>query len=249
MTASAAVFSSSGSSPPDSSPLQTLLASGQAIQVTEVDISNGNVPPAKQPALPAEPTYTLSMDVFIEKVKAGGARNLIENTTISPEWLGNPATGPNQGITRRPMVYVNGDGSWAPQNAICAEHFDRTNHQQAACTPAAPVGTYFNFIMTVDNAVKKITTYINGVEKSNHVSTDYFTWSARNNWVLGNPSFFQTAADGALKVKNVYLFPKVLSSTEMGLLQQSTGTTSTYIVQPESPSIAPFGKSGYMTSY
>jgi Concanavalin A-like lectin/glucanases superfamily len=231
-----------GTPSPLASPLSTLLASGQAIQVAERDISAGNVAPEKQPTLPSDPTYTLSMDVYIEKVSTS-LRNLIENTDINPEWLGNPATGSNAGTTRRPMVYVNGNGSWAPQNAICAEHFNSSNQQVGICTPAATTGSYFNFMMTVDNTAKKITTYINGVEKSNVVSGQSFTWAPTNNWILGNSSWGMKSSDGALKVKNVYLFPKVLSSTERSLLvtTSSPSTTSTFMNEP---AFLPFENSG-----
>jgi hypothetical protein len=235
-----------GSGTPDSgtpaaSPLETLLASGQAIQVSEVDISAGNVAPAnRNPTLPSTPTYTLSMDVFIAAT-ATTNRNLIHNTDARPEW---PATGPNAPVTRRPMIYVAGTvqaASWTGGNHICAEHLSSTNTQHGKCTSTpAPTGTYFNFMMVTDNQSKKITVYINGVNKGEStVAADVFSWSASNNWILGHPDFANVASQGALKVKNVYLFPKILTAAEMALL---TGNTSTYIPQPLSMGTSAYEK-------
>lgn len=231
---------------PSSTPLQTLLKSAQAIQVSEKDISAGNVAPTnRNPTLPTVPTYTLSMDVFIEK-GATSSRNLIENTDVAPDWLGNPATGANAGIIRRPMIYVAPSGvSWTGQNHICAEHFTTNNGQAGICTTEpAPLGAYFNLVMIADNSSKKLAVYINGANKGEAAASGNFSWSATNNWILGNPGYGHKTSDGALKVKNVYLFPKILTAAEIALVAGKSVPvdpidlqTSELILTPSNPDI------------
>ena len=208
---------------PVKTPKQTLLASGQAIQVTEADISTA--PPTFTPPTGIDTTkvsYTMTMDVNI--AQAGPSwRNIMNNG--DPDW-------PPGMVSRRPAVFITGTDA-APPNRIHIVHGSTGDQNVNIVTSfAATPGTYFNLTWVVDGG--KLTTYINGAKDSAGIVSGTFNWGTNawkwNAYNVQYPSRAENVA-GSVKVKNAYWFNKALSDADVAMLTTAS-TTSTYAPEP-----------------
>lgn len=212
--------SSGSGAAPAKSPKETLLASGQAIQVAEVEISTS--PPAftAPTGMSSNVSYSCSMDVNI--AQAGPSwRNIMNNG--DPDWP--PGT-----VSRRPAVFITGNDA-APPNRIHIVHGSTEDQNRNIVTAfAATPGTYFNITWVVDAG--KLTTYINGRKDTAGTVNGTFTWGTNawkwNAYLTQYPQRRENTA-GSVKVKNVYWFNKPLSDADVATL---TGTSG-FMSEPE----------------
>ena len=204
-------------------PKQTLLESGQAIQVAEAEISTA--PPAFTAPTgidTSKVSYSMSMDVLI--AQAGPSWRNIMNSG-DPDWP--PGT-----VSRRPAVFITGTDA-APPNRIHIVHGSTEDQNKNIVTSfAATPGTYFNLTWVVDGG--KLTTYINGTKDSAGTVSGTFNWGTPawkwNAYKTQYPSRAENVA-GSVKVKNAYWFNKALTDADVTTLT-TAGTTSTYVPQP-----------------
>lgn len=202
------------------SPRDTLLKSGQAIQVAEAEISTS--PPAftAPTGMSSNVSYSCSMDVNI--AQAGPSwRNIMNNG--DPDWP--PGT-----VSRRPAVFITGNDA-APPNRIHIVHGSTEDQNRNIVTAfAATPGTYFNLTWVVDAG--KLTTYINGRKDTAGTVNGTFTWGTNawkwNAYLTQYPQRRENTA-GSVKVKNVYWFNKPLSDADVSTL---TGTSG-FMSEPE----------------
>lgn len=208
------------------SPKDTLLASAQAIQVPEAEISTS--PPAftAPTGLSSNVSYTMTMDVQI--AQAGPSwRNILNNG--DPDWP--PGT-----VSRRPAVFITGNDA-APPNRIHIVHGSTEDQNRNIVTAfAATPGTYFNLTWVVDGG--KMTTYINGVKDAKGDVTGTFTWGTNawkwNAYLTQYPTRKENTAE-SVKVKNAYWFNKALSDADIATLTGAPApatTTSKYTPEP-----------------
>jgi len=208
------------------SPRATLLASGQAIQVAEAEISTA--PPTFTPPTgidTSKVSYTMTMDVKI--AQAGPSwRNIMNNG--DPDWP--PGT-----TARRPAVFITGTDA-GPANRIHIVHGSTEDQNKNIVTSfAATPGTYFNLTWVVDGG--KLTTYINGQKDSAGSVNGTFTWGTANAWKwkaykTQYPSRTENVA-GSVSVKNAYWFNKALTDADVTTLTAAS-TSSTYAPEPYS---------------
>ena len=190
------------------SPLQTLLASGQTLVQSALDVSQGPIPFSIVPTGLTTSTvaYTMSMDILIEK-SSGGWRCLLANQTT---------TEPIENIRRRPAVFISGadyrdsEGRVGP-NYIQVVHAVGTVNTSIITSAKAPEGRYFNLTWTVGNGI--LTTYLDGVVDRTGTVSGAFAWAPTNAWTW-RP---EGAKSGSLTVRNVYWFNKALSASEVAL--------------------------------
>ena len=202
------------------SPKDTLLKSGQAIQVAEAEISTS--PPAFTAPTgidTSKVSYSVTMDVNIAQAWPSW-RNIMNNG--DPDWP--PGT-----VSRRPAVFITGNDA-APANRIHIVHGSTEDQNKNIVTAfAATPGTYFNITWVVDAG--KLTTYINGQKDSTGTVNGTFTWGTNawkwNAYLTQYPQRTQNTS-GSVKVKNVYWFNKALSDGDVATL---TGT-SKYTPEP-----------------
>jgi len=207
-------------------PEQTLLASGQAIQVPEIDISTA--PPAFTAPTGIDTTkvsYSMSMDVNIAQTGPSW-RNIMNNGT-------HDCCDAN---SRRPAIFITGNDA-APPNRIHIVHGAKEdNNKNIVTTFAATLGTYFNVTWVVDGG--KLTTYINGVPDATGSVSGTFNWGTHTptwkwNQYLSEYTTRKENTQGPVKVKNVYWFNKALSPTEIKAIASPAGSgTSTYTPEP-----------------
>jgi hypothetical protein len=214
------------------SPKAALIATGQAIQVAEIDTQ-------PQPAftaptgivLSAPVSYTYSMDININGI--GSWRNIMHHG--------------GDDIDRKPALYLT------PANKLVVSHATNENWEMSANPSFTPViDTYFN--LTVVCTGGKLIAYINGVKDATGEVTGTFDWQGKHfTAARGTPpppatwkwsaykTYFPGNGDpsgrrdnvGPIKVKNVYWFNKGLTDAEVATLATpSTSTTSTFIPEP-----------------
>ena len=199
-------------SPAAVDPKAALLATGQAIQVAEADISTA--PPAFTAptglSTTGAVTYTMSMDVNIAQ-PATTWRNIMGH--------GDPDFG--TATSRRPAVFITGNDA-APPNRIHIVHgATEDNNKNIITTFAATAGTYFNLTWVVNSGT--LTTYINGSPDSTGSVSATFNWPSSdqpwrwNAYVAQYPSRAENAV-GAVKIKNAYWFNKALTAAEVTTL-------------------------------
>ena len=206
-------------------PKQTLLESGQAIQVAEAEISTA--PPTFTPPTgidTSKVSYSMTMDVQI--AQAGPSwRNIMNNGTHDC----------CDATSRRPAVFITGNDA-APPNRIHIVHgANEDNNKNIVTSFAATPGTYFNLTWVVDGG--KLTTYINGTKDSAGTVSATFNWGTpvQNTWnwnqYLKEYTTRTQNTAGSVKVKNVYWFNKPLTDADVTTLTTAS-TTSTYAPQP-----------------
>jgi hypothetical protein len=209
--------SSTGSGSPGPAvltPKQTLLASGQAIQVAEQTISV-----AAPPTITTQPTgitatgsFTLSIDINMAARLPTGLLRVI-GQGVHP---GNP------GLWLFPAD--SGD-VWI--------RFHVGNSALDLVTGTAPpvYNTYYNITAVYDAPTHTATLYYNGVSKSSSTAI------VPAGYVPPTPTDFgwnqQKLTTPTVKVKNTYWFNKALTAAEVATLTAtSSGTTSTYMPEP-----------------
>ena len=208
----AASASASASAAPgttaSATPLQTLIASGQTLVQSALDVSQGPMAFSIAPSGWSTSTvaYTMSLNILIEK-SSGGWRCLLANQTT---------TEPLENIRRRPAVFISGadyrdsEGRVGP-NYIQVVHAVGTVNTSIITSAKAPEGRYFNLTWTVGNGV--LTTYLNGVADRTGTVSGAFAWAPTNAWTWSP----EGAKSGSLTVRNVYWFNKALSASEVAL--------------------------------
>jgi hypothetical protein len=214
-TSSNASSNASSNTAPVVSPKAALIATGQAIQVAEVDTAAS--PPFTVPTgivLSAAPSYTFSMDVNVAQT--------------GPTWRVLMARGDGGGGDRRPTIFISGSdyGPGLPNRVHIIHKATEDLNRHIVTTFAATPGTYFNLTYVVTGG--KLTTYINGVKDAAGEVSGTFTWGTGTPpWQWGGSS------NGPIKVKNAYWFNKGLTDAEVTTLASpSSSTTSTFIPEP-----------------
>jgi hypothetical protein len=206
-------------------PKQTLLESGQAIQVAEVEISTA--PPTFTPPTgidTSKVSYTMTMDVNI--AQAGPSwRNIMNNGTHDC----------CDATSRRPAVFITGTDASPPNRIHIVHGANEDNNRNIVTSFAATPNTYFNLTWVVDGG--KLTTYINGAKDSAGTVNGTFNWGTPvqttwnwNQYLKEYTTRTQNTA-GSVKVKNVYWFNKPLSDADVTTLTTAS-TTSTYTPEP-----------------
>ena len=207
-------------------PKQTLLESGQAIQVAEAEISTA--PPAFTAPTgidTSKVSYSMSMDVLIAQTGPSW-RNIMNNGTHDC----------CDATSRRPAVFITGSDA-APPNRIHIVHgANEDNNKNIVTSFAATPGTYFNLTWVVDGG--KLTTYINGTKDSTGTVSGTFNWGTHtptwkwNQYLSEYTTRTQNTA-GSVKVKNAYWFNKALTDADVTTITAAS-TTSTYAPEPYS---------------
>jgi len=205
-------------------PKQTLLESGQAIQVAEAEISTA--PPAFTAPTgidTSKVSYSMSMDVLIAQTGPSW-RNIMNNGTHDC----------CDATSRRPAVFITGSDA-APPNRIHIVHgANEDNNKNIVTSFAATLGTYFNLTWVVDGG--KLTTYINGTKDSAGTVSATFNWGTHTptwkwNQYLSEYTTRTHNTAGSVKVKNAYWFNKALTDADVTTLTTAS-TTSTYAPEP-----------------
>ena len=207
-------------------PKQTLLESGQAIQVAEAEISTA--PPAFTAPTgidTSKVSYSMSMDVLIAQTGPSW-RNIMNNGTHDC----------CDATSRRPAVFITGSDA-APPNRIHIVHgANEDNNKNIVTSFAATLGRYFNLTWVVDGG--KLTTYINGTKDSTGTVSATFNWGTHtptwkwNQYLSEYTTRTQNTA-GSVKVKNAYWFNKALTDADVTTITAAS-TTSTYAPEPYS---------------
>lgn len=209
----AATTASDTPSPSPADPKAALLATGQAIQVAEKDISSAGtfsdwVTDTTRPV-----AYTISVFLNIEKT-SDGWRNLF-------------LRGNDDGADRHPGIFIN--------PSTTALHFrhgvkDDGNFGIDITATALTPGTYQHVAFVNDGLTLSV--YINGVKDANTkggiVPANPFIWTTGNTFKY----FTSGAANGYVKVKELYVFDKALTDSEIKTLSTGVSTTSTYSPEP-----------------
>lgn len=194
-------------------PRETLLASGQALQVEELKISEKPIPFTTKPTGidNTKVTYSMSLDIFlIMDLPLDGCCILSNNN--------KPDSLPIETTNRSPAVYLTQRGTGNRTVRIVHAISDNPNNKvftSMITDFSATLGTYFNLTFVIDNG--KGTAYINGVKDKTGEWSGAFTWSRATNEWTWNPN----RSTVSMNVKNVYWFNKALTADEVKLI----GTT------------------------
>jgi hypothetical protein len=225
--ASADISSTPSSAPAPADPKAALLATGQAIQAAEVDISTA--PPAftVPTGVPTSGAVSYSMTMDINIAQAGPSwRNIMNH--------GDPDAG--TATTRRPAIFITGNDP-APPNRIHIIHGStEDNNTNIVTTFAATPGTYFTLTLVVSAGT--MTTYINGTADATGTTSATFTWNDASQPWRWNAYLAQLPGraentSGTVKVKNAYWFNKALTAAEVTTLATAAASgTSTYRPEP-----------------
>ena len=199
-------------------PLQTLLASGQAIQVAELTITSSPKPviaAASQPTgITATGSFTLSTDISM--------------TTLPGQLLRVIGQGTNPG---NPALWLfpadAGGGGWFKF------HVGEANEALLTSGTTPPVyNTYYNITAVYDAPSTTATIYYNGVSKASSSTI------VPARYIPPTPTAFGWNPDNltapTVKVKNTYWFNKALTAAEVATLTgTSSGTTNSgYMPEP-----------------
>ena len=221
----ASVYESSGTPSPTTSTTpapatltakQTLLATGQAIQVAEKTISVATPPTiTTQPTgITATGSFTLSIDINV--------------SASVPDWVCVLGQGPHP---RHPGVWINNAG--VPGGIRF--------HMGAAAADYTSVftfGEYFNMTAVYNATTGTLTLYKNGVANgSTTVASGQYNPSTPTNFEWNQ----QKVTAPTIKVKNTYWFNKALTAAEVTTL----AGTSTYMPQPLTMGTSAYTKEMY----
>jgi hypothetical protein len=202
-------------------PLETLLASGQGLQVEELEISKNSIPFTKSPTGidTTKVTYSMSLDIYLTMDLPFSGCCILSNTN-------KPDSLPTGTTNRRPSVCISGRGT--SNRTVKIVHATEADTITNMITDfSATLGTYFNLTFVIDNG--KGVTYINGIKDKKGDWSGAFTWSTDKNEWTWNPN----KSDIAINVKNVYWFNKALTADEVKLIgTKQTSGTSTYVLPP-----------------
>ena len=232
----AAVYESSGGStapasggspapaPATLTPKQTLLNSGQAIQVAEQTISVATPPTiTTQPTgITATGSFTLSIDINMSTLPGQLVRVI------------------GQG------VHPSHPGLWLFPAGVAGDVWVRFHIGNSAVdlvTGTAPpvYNTYYNVTIVYNAPSTTATIYYNGVSKSSSTAI------VPAGYIPPTPTNFifnqENVTAPTIKVKNTYWFNKALTAAEVTTL---VGTTSTYMPQPLTMGTSAYTKEMYM---
>ena len=206
----------SGSSGPAAlTPKQTLLASGQAIQVAEQTISVATPPTiTTQPTgITATGSFTLSIDINMTTLPNGALLRVI-GQGVHP---GQPGL----------WLFPAGAGG----NVWLRFHVGNSAIDLVTDKTPPTYNTYYNITAVYDAPTRTATLYYNGVSKSSSTAID------PTGFAPPTPAMFgwnqQNLTAPTVKVKNTYWFNKALTAAEVSTLTgTSSGTTSTYMPEP-----------------
>ena len=204
---------------------QTLLATGQAIQVAEKTISVATPPTiTTQPTgITATGSFTLSIDINMSTLPNGSLLRVI-------------GQGAHPG---HPALWLFPAGTEG--DLWCRVHIG--NYPVDLVTGTAPpvYNTYYNLTAVYDAPTRTGTIYYNGILKGSSSAIDpaYFTPPSPTNFIWNQ----QKVTAPTIKVKNTYWFNKALTAAEVTTL---VGTTSTYMPQPLTMGTSAYVKETYM---
>lgn len=213
---SAAPSTVAAASAPPADPKATLIATGKALQVAEMDVSVS--PPVALGTSGVDTTqpvaYTISMFINIEKT-SGSWRNLFLRGANDSD--------------RKPGIFIT-------PNALTF-HFrhgtdNNGNFGLDATAAGATAGQYTHVAFVNDGTTMSV--YINGTKDTNTATID-----PAHKCVWGTNDTIQASAGpnnapaGYIKIKEMYIFPKALADADIKTLSTPAATTtSTYTEEP-----------------
>jgi Concanavalin A-like lectin/glucanases superfamily len=212
-------------------PRASVWASGQSIQSAPFDTQAATTAFTTSPTgYSGTPTYTMSLDINIEKTATSWRNIFAHQPTDSTGDGGNG----NSSITRKPSLYITGLNS-PPANRVQVVHQQAGSDNTSIVTKfAATPGTYFNLTWVVNGGVLKA--YINGVLDSTVSAA--FTWPSPDQpwtWMHANYAAYK---NGAITVANVYWWNSALTDAQVAQLAipsaptPGVDTTSYYMPEP-----------------
>lgn len=182
-------------------PRVTLLSSAQTIQgstelplkstMTKFNVTSLDI--TKQVA------YTMSMDIFV--------------SATAPTWRNVMSSSGDFGVsgsTRRPAVFITGAAEGVPERVHIVHGSKEDNNKSIVSNERLTLGQYNNITWSVGGG--KMTVYINGILDDSSPTATY-TWASKDDWAWAD-----VPSDGSIRVKNVYMFNKVLTPAEVQLV-------------------------------
>lgn len=195
--------------------LQSLLATGQALQTSPLEIGSVSSPVTFTTAptgfiTQPSPSFTWTMDVSVSQT-ATGLRNLLYNGTATSMTPGVFITGTDEKPPNRIRVSM-GAASSKSTAALSVV---------ATCVNAVPLSTFVTITFTVDSGNTNI--YINGIlDPSGTASGTSVPW-VNGPWTW-NQTQFMSKNNDSIKVTNAYFWPSLLLPTQISLLGTSSST-------------------------
>ena len=216
----------SSPAPMTASPKENLQAQGQAIQTSELVISQATPPiVSTQPTgVTATGSFTLSIDINMTTLPNGSLMRVF-GQGVHP---GHPGL----------WLFPAGSGG----DVWLRYHIGNTAIDLVTGTAAPVYNTYYNLTAVYDATTHTATLYYNGALKNSSSSIDPagFTPPATANFTFNQ----QNLTSPTVKVRNIYWFNKALTAAEVSTLV-GVSTTSTYIPEP----VSGFTSEGYMVEY
>jgi len=220
---------------PAVTPTSSLIASGKALQVSEIDLGAASVPATNKPTLTVGPVttpgFSLSMWVKLPATVTPGVWWTLfgmdgHYVTLIPD-TGTPTLWEIVFSTTGPA-----GTNWSYMYRL---------------TP----GTYYRlgFVVSPPSAPTFYLDGGSGMTGANMIGGGAVSHGSTGSDARFNPN---NSPLTGIKVKNVYYFGKSLSASEMALLGASgmgSGTTSGYMPQPLSMGVSGYTKEGYMVPY
>ena len=206
--------SPSGSpSPAAVTPLQTLQASGQSIQVAPLEIGtpNSKIPFTNPPtgyATQTTPSYTMTFDIQVD-----GAHNYWRNIMAHDD------------ASRGPAVFI-----WPSDNLDWGNHIQIYQTPNGANSvngkdPLVTDGTTWTTITwTVNNGTLQL--YTNGVADNSVTLTAPYAWPTPDPTWFWRDTSRASQSPRSIMVRNVYFWPSALTSTQIALLAPPASTAT-----------------------
>jgi len=209
-------------SPATLTPLQTLLASGQAIQVAELTITSSPKPviaAASQPTgITATGSFTLSLDINMTALPTGLLRVIGQG-----DHPGNPA------LWLFPAG--SGGGGWFKFHNGGPDSPETNSITLVSGTTPPVYNTYYNITAVYDAPSTTTTLYYNGVSKVSLRTIVPAKYTPPTPTAFGWTD--QNVTAPTIKVKNTYWFNKALTAAEVATLSgTSSGPSSGYMPEP-----------------
>jgi len=211
-------------SPATLTPLQTLLASGQAIQVAELTITSSPKPviaAASQPTgITATGSFTLSLDINMTALPGG----------TNPVRVIGQGTHPGS-----PALWLfpagSGGGGWFKFHNGGPDDPETNSITLVSGTTPPVYNTYYNITAVYDAPSTTTTLYYNGVSKVSLRTIVPAKYTPPTPTAFGWTD--QNVTAPTIKVKNTYWFNKALTAAEVATLSgTSSGPSSGYMPEP-----------------
>ena len=205
------VISTLAPAPATLTPLQTLQASGQAIQVAPLEIGTptSKIPLSNPPtgyATQTTPSYTMTFDIQVD-----GAHNYWRNIMAHDD------------ASRGPAVFI-----WPSDNLDWGNHIQIYQTPNGANTvngkdPLVTDGTTWTTITwTVNNGTLQL--YTNGIADNSVTLTAPYAWPTPDPTWFWRDTSRASQSPRSIMVRNVYFWPSALTSTQIALLAPPAST-------------------------